>query len=65
MALGSLQPEERFGLIAFGSSAIAFDKRLQPANRKNLEMARRWINCLDDMGGDAAVLGDEQGAGSA
>lgn len=51
MALGSLQPEERFGLIAFGNSAISFDKQLQPANRKNLEMARRWINCLDDMGG--------------
>lgn len=51
LALGSMQPNERFGLVAFGSSAITFDKELQPANRKNLDMARRWVTFLEDMGG--------------
>lgn len=51
LALGSMQPNKRFGLVAFGSSAITFDKQLQPANRKNLDMARRWVNFLEDMGG--------------
>lgn len=51
LALGSMQPNERFGLVAFGSNATTFDKELQPANRKNLEMARRWVNFLEDMGG--------------
>lgn len=69
LALGSMQPNERFGLLAFGSNAIAFDKQLQPANRKNLDMARRWVNLLDDMGGTnlygamdlALKLHDDQG----
>ena len=51
LALGSMQPNERFGLVAFGSDAITFDKELQPANRKNLDMARRWVNFLEGMGG--------------
>lgn len=51
LALGSMQPNERFGLVAFGSNAITFDKELQPANRKNLDMARRWVNFLEGMGG--------------
>lgn len=55
LALGSMQPNERFGLVAFGSNAITFDKQLQPANRKNLDMARRWVNYLKDMGGTNLV----------
>ncbi len=51
LALGSMQPNERFGLVAFGSNAITFDKQLQPANRKNIDMARRWVNFLETMGG--------------
>lgn len=51
LSLGSLAPNERFGIIAFGSRFLQFDKELQPANRKNLDMARRWINFLEDMGG--------------
>lgn len=51
LALGSMQPGERFGLVAFGSNAITFDKQLQPANRKNLDMARPWVNHLEGMGG--------------
>lgn len=51
LALGSMQPNERFGLVAFGSNAITFDQELQPANRKNLDMARRWVNFLEGMGG--------------
>lgn len=51
LALGSLDANERFGLIAFGTSFLQFDKELQPANRKNLDMARRWVNDLTDLGG--------------
>lgn len=51
LALGSMQPNERFGIVAFGSHAITFDKQLQPANRKNIDMARHWIHSLDTMGG--------------
>lgn len=51
MALGSLEPNENFGLVAFGTSFLQFDKELQPANRKNLDMARRWVNFLDNLGG--------------
>lgn len=51
LALGSLDANERFGLIAFGTRFLQFDKELQPANRKNLDMARRWVNHLSDLGG--------------
>ena len=51
LALGSMQPNERFGIVAFGSNAVQFNKQLQPANRKNLEIARRWVNTLKIMGG--------------
>lgn len=51
LALGSLQPNERFGIIGFGTRFLQFDKSLQPANRKNLDMARRWVSHLDDLGG--------------
>lgn len=51
LALGSLDANERFDLIAFGTRFLQFDKELQPANRKNLDMARRWVNHLSDLGG--------------
>ena len=51
LALGSLQPNARFGIVAFGTSFMQFDKELQPANRKNLDMARRWVSYLDNLGG--------------
>lgn len=51
LALGSLDPGERFGIIAFGSNFVRFDRELQPANRKNLDMARRWVKELHDLGG--------------
>jgi Ca-activated chloride channel homolog len=51
LALGSLGTNERFGLIAFGTSFLQFDRTLQPANRKNLDMARRWVSNLDNLGG--------------
>lgn len=50
LALGSMQPDERFGIVAFGSNAIPLDRELLPANRKNLDMARRWIDFLGTMG---------------
>ena len=51
LALSSMQPTERFGLVAYGSNAITFDNQLQPANRKNIELARRWVTSLENMGG--------------
>lgn len=51
LALGSLQPKERFAVIEFGTHFMKFDDQLQPANRKNLDMARRWVNCLRNLGG--------------
>lgn len=51
LALGSLEPNERFGVVAFGTRFLQFDKSLQPANRKNLDMARRWVSHLEDLGG--------------
>lgn len=51
LSLGSLAPSDRFGIVAFGTRFLQFDKELQPANRKNLDMSRRWINLLEDMGG--------------
>ena len=51
LALGSLAPNERFGIVAFGTRFLQFDKALQPANRKNLDMARRWVKHLENLGG--------------
>ena len=51
LALGSLEPDDRFGLIGFGTEFRHFDMALQPANRKNLDMARRWLRYLDNLGG--------------
>lgn len=51
LSLGSLAPNERFGIVAFGTRFLQFEKELQPANRKNLDMARRWINFLENLGG--------------
>lgn len=58
LALGSLAADERFGIVAFGTNFLVFDESLQPANRKNLDMGRRWIQQLNDLGGtdiDGAV----------
>lgn len=51
LALGSLEQNEYFGLIAFGTSFLQFDKELQPASRKNLDMARGWVKNLPSLGG--------------
>ena len=51
LAFGSLSPNERFGLIGFGSYFVPFDKALQPANRKNLNLARKFVDGLDNLGG--------------
>ena len=51
LALAKLRPEERFALIGFGSRHVSFDAALQPANRKNLDLARYFVGQLPDMGG--------------
>lgn len=51
LALGSLSPQERFGVIGFGTQFEHFDKELQPANRKNIDLARTFVANLGDLGG--------------
>ncbi|HMV00315.1 MAG TPA: VIT and VWA domain-containing protein [Rhodocyclaceae bacterium] len=51
LSLGSLDPAARFGIVAFGSRCLHFDQALQPANRNNLDLARRWVGQLGDLGG--------------
>lgn len=51
LALRSLTPADRFAVIGFGSSTLAFDRALQPANRKNLNLAEDFVARLPDLGG--------------
>jgi Ca-activated chloride channel family protein len=51
LALKSLNPVDRFAVIGFGSSTLAFDLALQPANRKNLGLANDFVDQLPDLGG--------------
>ena len=51
LGLGSLSPAERFAVIGFGSSFEHFDGELQPANRKNVELARAFVSRLGNLGG--------------
>lgn len=51
LALKSLNPVDRFAVIGFGSSTLAFDAELQPANRKNLGLANDFVDQLPDLGG--------------
>ena len=51
LALDSLRPQDRFAVIGFGTRWRAFDPALQPANRKNLNLAREFVMKLPDLGG--------------
>jgi Ca-activated chloride channel family protein len=51
LALNSLNPADRFAVIGFGSSTLTFDAELQPANRKNLTLAKGFVDQLPDLGG--------------
>lgn len=51
LALKNLNPDDRFAVIGFGSTTLAFDKSLQPANRKNRQLAEDFVNRLPDLGG--------------
>ena len=51
LALNSLSPADRFAVIGFGSYTLAFDKTLQPANRKNLKLAEEFVDHLPNLGG--------------
>jgi Ca-activated chloride channel family protein len=50
--LDRLRPEDRFGLVAFGSQPVAWQPRLQGASEDHLEAAASWIRERNaDMGG--------------
>lgn len=51
LALKSLNPADRFAVIGFGGSTMAFDAELQPANRKNITLAHDFVAQLPDLGG--------------
>lgn len=51
LALNNLKPADRFAVIGFGSDTLAFDRTLQPANRKNLQLAKDFVDHLPDLGG--------------
>ena len=51
LALKSLNPLDHFAVIGFGSSTLAFNAELQPANRKNLGLANDFVDQLPDLGG--------------
>jgi len=50
--LEKLRPEDRFGLVAFGSHAIQWEPEVLPASEHSLEAASAWVRERDaDMGG--------------
>lgn len=51
LALRTMGAKDRFAVLGFGSKTQAFDKALQPANRKNLDLAHRFVQNLPDLGG--------------
>lgn len=51
LALNSLTSADRFAVVGFGSHTVAFDKELQPANRKNLTLAESFVEQLPGLGG--------------
>jgi len=51
LGLGSLSPNERFAVMGFGSEFAHFDPALQPANRKNIDLARKFVRGLGNLGG--------------
>ncbi len=51
LALRTIGAKDRFAVLGFGSRTQAFDKALQPANRKNLDLAHRFVQNLPDLGG--------------
>ncbi len=59
LGLVKLTPHERFAVIGFGSRFRTFDEALQPANRKNIDQAHRFVQELGDLGGTelATALG--------
>lgn len=51
LGLGSLSPNERFAVMGFGTQFKHFDQELQPANRKNIDLARKFVIGLGNLGG--------------
>ena len=51
LALERLQPEDRFDIIEFNSSACALFGGARDATRENVRRAVRWVSSLDARGG--------------
>ena len=51
LAMERLQPEDRFEVIEFNSSARALFGAARPASRENLRRALRWVASLEASGG--------------
>jgi Ca-activated chloride channel family protein len=64
LALASLQPQDRFGVIQFNSTTEALFERPVPATPQAVRVARDWVALLEAQGGtemlpafDAALMG--------
>jgi Ca-activated chloride channel family protein len=52
LALSSLSPQDRFGLVRFGSRSQVYRPRLVAADAKEVEAASVWVSAADaDLGG--------------
>ena len=51
LAIGHFTPEDRFGLIGFGSDFTCFAPSLQSARAQTMQQARAFVSALKSMGG--------------
>ena len=55
--LGTLRPEDQFGIVAFGSSAHALAPHLLPGTMENREKAAAFLSQAGDLGGTELLGG--------
>lgn len=66
LLLASLQPEDRFNIVAFGSQPRLFSHKLLDYNDSTLSRARDWVNkCEANMGGTEVLPAINQALTSA
>lgn len=56
LALASMNPEDHFGLIRFGSEAQPFAPRILQADRETLQRAEQWVHHTDATMGGTELL---------
>ena len=56
--VNSLNKNDRFGLIKFGSEVTAFEDKLLPAGKDNIKDAREWVDEIVAVGTPEGVDGE-------